>query len=225
VTVECPTCINYFEDFDGGTTGSWVVTGWTVENTDDSGLYYGGWDEYNNHLLGPNCSQSMCNSGNCYFTSGDNISQGMSGGFCNDYSGTGHYYLTSPIIDLSRPEVAEITLTINHFFNVLNSTERDGCAVYISTNGGVTFPIHAEVLSGEGYNSTFNGGPRDGNACFTGITSSSGIVTTVFDLSDFARQDEVVIRFEQHNANMGPVGTPGFPVGWWIDDVLINICM
>jgi len=224
VTVTCPTCFNYFENFDGGTDGKWDVEDWTIENTDDSSLYYGGWDQYTNHASGPNCTQSMCASGNCYFTSGDNIAEGMSPGFCNDYSGTGHYYLTSPVIDLTLLQVTEVTMTVKHFFNVLNASTRDGCAVYASTNAGVSFPYHVEVLSGEGYNSTFNAGARNGDACFTGFIPAGIVTTTVFNLTPFKGQDEVMIRFEEHNNNMGAIGTPGFPVGWWVDEILIDIC-
>lgn len=224
VTVECPDCFNYFENFDNGTTGDWDVLDWSIENTDSGGAYYGGFDEYNNHMMGPNCSMSKCFIGNCYFTSGDDTSQGHPPGFCNDYSGPGHYYLNSPELDFSSLAVSEVTMTVWHFYNVLDNPVVDGCAVYASINGGTTFPLHVAVSSGNSYNSTFTGGIRSGDDCFTGLVSGSMPTQTTFDLTPFINQSNLVLRFEQHTENSGLIGTPGYPVGWWIDEITIDIC-
>jgi len=224
VTVNCPTCINYYENFDGGTKGDWDVSDWAFSNVDDSGLNYGGWDEYKDQMTGPNCTQTMCSSGNCYFTSGDNIPAGMPPGYCNDYSGTGHYYLTTPLIDLTNLEVTQVTMTVKHFYQVLNSSNPDGCAVYASTNGGLTFTDHVAVSSGANYNATFTSGIRNGDTCFSGVSQANGIVQSIFNLTPFIGQSQVKLRFEQHNNNEGAIGTMGFPVGWWIDEITIDIC-
>lgn len=224
VTVECPDCLNLYENFDGSTEGDWLVDDWSVSNTDNSGLYYGGWDEFSVHNMGPNCNNNVCYSGNCFFTSGDNVAQGNPPGFCNDYSGAGHYYLISPVIDMSSLSVLEASMTVYHFYNVADNPALDGCAVYVSTNGGTSFPTQLTVLTGETYNSTFTSGLRNGDNCFTGLVSNGNSTETVFDLTPFIGESDVVIRFEQHNNNTGAVGTPGYPVGWWIDEITIDIC-
>lgn len=224
VTVVCPDCLDLYENFDGGTEGDWSEDDWTVENTDNSGLYYGGWDEFSVHNMGANCSNNMCYSGNCFFTSGDNVAQGNPPGFCNDYSGAGHYYLESPVIDMSSLLVSEVSMSIWHFYNVLENPVPDGCAVYVSIDGGSTFPTQAAITSGETYNGTFTSGLRNGDNCFTGLVTNANSSETVFNLTPFVGESQVVIRFEQHNNTSEPVGTPGFPVGWWIDDVTIYIC-
>ncbi|MCD6216280.1 hypothetical protein J7L05_00290 [bacterium] len=224
VTVECPDCVNLFENFDGGTDGDWLVDDWSVENTDNSGFYYGGWDEFSVHNMGPNCANNVCYSGNCFFTSGDNVAQGNPPGFCNDYSGDGHYYLISPVIDMSSLTVTEASMTVYHFYNVLDNPVPDGCAAYVSTNGGISFPTQLLVLSGETYNGTFTSGLRNGDNCFTGLVTTGNSAETVFDLTPFIGESQVVIRFEQINNNTGAVGTPGYPVGWWIDEITIAIC-
>ena len=224
VTVECPTCFNYLEDFDGGTRGDWDVQDWTYENVDSGGLYYGGFDEYNNHLMGPNCTTSKCYSGNCVFTSGDDISHGQDPGFCNDYSGPGYYYLISPELDFGALTVASVEMSIWHFYNVLDTPVEDGLALYASINGGSLFPIQVAVISGNSYNSTFPSGLRNGDACFTGLVAGSSPTQTTFDLTPFINQSNLVLRFEQHTLNSGPIGTPGYPVGWWIDEITIDIC-
>jgi hypothetical protein len=224
VTVECPDCIDMYEDFDGGTDGDWLVDDWAFSYTDNSGLYYGGWDEYINQMGSINCGQSMCKSQNCFFTSGDNTAESLSPGFCNDYSGSGHYYLTSPVIDLSEVTVTQVTMSVWHFYQVLVGAQIDGCAVYASTDGGSTFPVQVAAISGQAYTHTFNAGARIGDSCFSDLIPGSSSAETVFDLTPFKGQPDVVLRFEQHNNNNGAVGTPGFPVGWWIDDITINIC-
>lgn len=223
VTVECPDCVNLFEDFDSGTKGDWDYNNWATENVDASELYYGGFDEYMFHSDGENCSQSMCTSGNCYFTSGDDYAHGGNG-FCNDYSGTGHYYLISPTLNLRIVEVANVPMSVWHFFHVLDGANPDGCALYASIDNGVTFPTQVSILSGIGYNSTFTSGIRVGDPCFTGLISTESPAETVFDLTPFKNQSQVVLRFEQHNNTSGSIGTPGYPIGWWIDDVTIDVC-
>ncbi|MBU1023360.1 hypothetical protein KKB99_03635, partial [bacterium] len=145
-------------------------------------------------------------------------------GFCNDYSGPGHYYLISPVLDLSSLSVSQVTMTVWHFYNVLDNPIEDGCALYASINGGTSFPLHVNVTAGNSYNSTFTGGPRNGDACFTGLVPGSVPIQTTFDLTPFINQTNLVLRFEQHTLNSGPIGTPGFPVGWWIDEITIDIC-
>jgi hypothetical protein len=223
ITVECPDCLNLFEDFDGGTKGDWDVSNWTVQNVDDSSLFYGGFDEYIYHMTGENCSQSMCKSGNCFFSSGDDVTHGGYG-FCNDYSGTGHYYLISPTLNLRTLDVANVTMSVWHFFNVLDGDNPDGCALYASTDDGVTFPTEVNIVSGFDYNSTFTSGIRVGASCFSGAIPGDSPAETVFDLTPFKGQAQVVLRFEQHNNNSGSIGTQGFPVGWWIDNVTVYIC-
>ena len=224
VTVVCPNCINLYENFDGGTEGDWLVDDWSVENTDNSGLYYGGWDEFSIHNMGMNCDINVCFSGNCYFTSGDNVAQGNPPGFCNDYSGTGHYYLESPVIDMTSLQVSEVSMSVWHFYNVLDNPVPDGCAAYVSIDGGSTFPTQLSILAGETYNDSFTSGLRNGDDCFTGLVTHSSSAETIFNLTPFIGESQVVLRFEQHNNNSGAIGTPGFPVGWWIDEITINIC-
>jgi hypothetical protein len=224
VTVECPDCVNLFEDFDGGTQGDWDASDWSVQNVDNGLLYYGGFDEYMFHSDGENCSVSMCKSGNCFFTSGDDFAHGGIGGFCNDYSGSGHYYLISPTLNFRNVEVTNISMSVWHFFSVTEGTDPDGCALYASIDNGLTFPTQLSVISGVGYNSTFTSGIRTGDPCFTGLISTGTSSETVFDLTPLKGKSQVVLRFEQQNIKSGPTVNYGSPVGWWIDNVTIDIC-
>lgn len=107
-------------------------------------------------------------------------------------------------------------LSFWHWYNVESGF--DGCALEISTNGGSTWSdIGSGNILQNGYNGTVSsccGNPLSGRSAWTG--NSSGFVETRVNLSSFANQPDVKLRWRFGSDNTVS------STGWNVDDIVLE---
>lgn len=178
------------EDFESGTFGA---TGWSVDNPDGNIT----WDLYSTGGNGPGTQSA--------------------GILLRSYNSIGQRDgLISPVLDLST--TANTTLDFKHAYRRDNASAQDSLIIYVSTDGGATYPnrVFAAAENGTG---TFATGTTIGAAftpataddwCFSG-TVGAGCFTV--DLSAFDGMANVRLRFETYNASENNI---------YIDDVEVT---
>lgn len=136
------------------------------------------------------------------------------------YSANESSFLRSPPLDFSRCAGETLTMTLTHWFNFESlAVNADGGIVQVSADGETWTTV--EPTSGVGYGTlpivaTFP--PVDGATGFDGTLTADNAAsaqTSEFDLSDFAGESGVYVRFV--------FGSDGSSVtaGWYIDSVNI----
>lgn len=178
------------EDFE---SGSFATNGWSTDNP-DGGIT---WD---------------------LFTVGGNAPGTVSAGIqLYNYTTIGQRdRLTTPVLDLSN--VANTSLDFVHAYRRDAGTGADSLIIYVSTDGGSTYPNRvfgaAENGTGTYATNTTIGAPFTPSSaddwCFSG-----GVGATCFtvDLSAFDGEPDVRIRFESYNASENNM---------YIDDVVVS---
>lgn len=170
------TDIFFDEDFENGT---FAQNGWTVQNPDNSTT----WE---------------------IFTVAGSVSGTKAAGInLYNYNASGQRdALISPVIDLSGH--TNVQLDFQHAHRRYSADYRDSLIIYLSTNGGSTYPnrVFAQAENGSGSFATNsilaqNFVPTNGiDWCFGGDLGS-GCFTV--DLSQFDGQSNVRLRFEIYN--------------------------
>ncbi|TVR84572.1 MAG: PKD domain-containing protein, partial [Saprospirales bacterium] len=112
--------------------------------------------------------------------------------------------ISSPVIDFSGRE--EIYMEVEYAHRRRNNLRRDSLNIFVSTNGGQTFPhkIYANAENGSGNFAT----APDQNVFFIPSNDTEWCVDGIFgsdciwlDLSDFSGEENIVIRIENVTDN------------------------
>jgi len=120
-----------------------------------------------------------------------------------EYSQTGERdQLLSPILDFS--ERSQITLSFRHAYRPFATTDRDSLNIYVSTNGGATFPHHVLRIAENGTRNFASNRPTSDDFVPADPTdwcgsSASFAPCNEIDLSAFAGEPLVRIAFEVVN--------------------------
>lgn len=170
------TDIFFTENFENGTL---AASGWSVQNPDNSIT----WDIYN--VTGAT-SGSRAAGINLYSYNAPGQRDG----------------LTSPVMDFSNH--ANIQLDFQHAHRRYSQDYRDSLIIYVSTNGGSSYPFRVLAVAEDGTGSFATNSilaqdfvPANGiDWCFGGDLGS-GCFTV--DLSQFDGQPNVRLRFETYN--------------------------
>lgn len=139
-------------------------------------------------------------------------------GLTGYYSANESSFLRSPPLDFSRCEGEQLTMTLSHWFNFESLVENaDGGIVQVSTDGEswtTLVPTSGTEYGDDPIVAAFP--PVDGAVGFDGSIAdddSASLLTTELDLSDYAGEAGVQVRFV--------FGSNGSSVtaGWYIDAV------
>ncbi|MCR9166195.1 MAG: choice-of-anchor J domain-containing protein [Nannocystaceae bacterium] len=133
------------------------------------------------------------------------------------YQGNESSYLATPALDLAVCGGQDVTMTIRHWFRF---EVNDGAVVQVATSNpdaeGSWTTI--EPFAGSFYTATVaaNHPPVAGNPAFSTFDATEGTwVDAEFDLTEYAGEEEVYVRFVFGSDDTLATG------GWYIDDVRI----
>jgi len=197
-TTLCNTCGFIYDFDDGDCPGSWT-TGRTTNAAAQSSWACGSTD---NHAGGPGYQPSRVWGTN------------LSGSYQNNESS----YFASPALDLSTNCSGQnVTMTVRHWFNF---QVNDGGVVQVATANPDQEASWTtiEPVAGSFYSAIVqaNYPPVAGNPAFSTYDAAEGTwVNAQFDLSDYAGEDEVYIRFVFGSDDTLTNG------GWYVDRIEI----